>query len=72
MHKPIVFNTFRKLILRCTSLLLKNTFKSPKFQKKFSERDSVHKVYEFLYNSKGGFRTPATSKTKKSTVIAAY
>ena len=65
MHILIVFNTFRKLILNCTSLLLKNTLKSPKFQKLFSEKDWAHKVYEFLHNSRGGSRAAATSKRKK-------
>ena len=58
-------NTFRKLILKFISLLLKNTFKSSKIQKKFSEKDSAHKVYELLYNSRGRSRTLATSKRKK-------
>ena len=55
MHIFIVSNTCRKLILKCTSLLLKNSFKFQKFQK----------VYGFLYNSSGGSTTAAISKTKK-------
>ena len=69
MHILIVFNTFRKLILNCTSLLLKNTLKSPKFQKLFSEKDWAHKVYEFLYNSRGGSRAAATSNRKKKILL---
>ena len=44
-------NTFRKLILKCTSLLLKNTFKSPKIQKKFQKKIERIKCMSFCATS---------------------
>ena len=38
MRILIVFNTLWKFILKCTFLLLKNTFKSSKFQKNFQKK----------------------------------
>ena len=43
----IVFNTFRKLILKCTSLFSKNTFKSPKFQNIFDKKIERIKCISF-------------------------
>ena len=58
------FNTYRKLILKSTSLFFKNTFKSSRFRKRLN---SIK--YEFLYNRKGGSRTVATSKMELFMVI---
>ena len=35
----------------------------------FSEKDWAHKVYEFLYNSRGGSRTATTSKMELFVII---
>ena len=65
-------NTFRKLILKCTSLLLKNTFKSPKIQKKFQKKIERIKCMSFCATSEVDLGLLQHLRQKKHTVKPAY
>ena len=72
MHILVVFNAFRKLILKCTSLLLKNTFKYPKFQKNFQKKIEHIKCMSFCTRADADLGLLQHLRRKKNTVMAAY
>ena len=72
MHILVVFNAFRKLILKCTSLLLKNTFKYPKFQKNFQKKIEHIKCMSFCTTADADLGLLQHLRRKKNTVMAAY
>ena len=63
---------FKKLILKCTSLLLKNTFKSPKFQKNFQKKIARIKCISFCTTAEEDEKKHCNIDDEINTVMAAY